>query len=46
VLVVFRGAQPIANSGAELVLAPGDRLLALGTVEQLDRLENLVAVPA
>ncbi|HEU4742271.1 MAG TPA: TrkA C-terminal domain-containing protein [Meiothermus sp.] len=34
VLVVFRGAQPIANSGAELVLAPGDRL------------ENLVAVPA
>ncbi|SMF93874.1 voltage-gated potassium channel [Methylomagnum ishizawai] len=42
VLVVMRGNRVLPNPEPELVLHPGDRLLALGTVEQLDRLEALV----
>lgn len=41
VLVVLRGSRVLANPDPELALHPGDELLALGTTEQLDRLENL-----
>ena len=44
VLVVFRGSQALANPKLELQLEPLDRLLVLGTVEQLDHLEALVKV--
>lgn len=42
VLVVFRGVGALANPKPDLILQAGDRLLALGTVEQLDHLETLV----
>jgi voltage-gated potassium channel len=42
VLVVLRDNRVLPNPDPELVLRPGDQLLALGTVEQLDRLEALV----
>lgn len=45
VLVVFRESKALANPTAELVLLEGDRLLALGTVAQLDHLEALVKAP-
>jgi voltage-gated potassium channel len=43
VLVVLRGSRVLPNPDPELVLHPGDHLLALGTTEQLDRLETLVS---
>lgn len=42
VLAVFRGTQMIPNPAPELRLQSDDRLLAIGTIEQLDRLEELV----
>jgi len=44
VLVVFRSAQALANPKPDLVLQANDRLLALGTVDQLDHLETLVKI--
>jgi voltage-gated potassium channel len=43
VLVVLRGTRVLPNPGPDLVLEGGDQLLALGTVEQLDRLEELMS---
>lgn len=43
VLAVVRDGQPIANPGGAFELMAGDRLLALGTAEQLKRLEQLLS---
>lgn len=45
VLVVMRGSRVLPNPAPNLTLQAGDQLLALGTVEQLDRLETLVSRP-
>ena len=42
VLAILRDGAPLVNPPGTLVLQPGDQLLALGTREQLARLENLV----
>jgi voltage-gated potassium channel len=44
VLAVLRAGAPIPNPPPDLTLEGGDRLLALGTADQLRRLEKLVAV--
>lgn len=46
VLAVLRQGAPVANPPPDFVLRAGDRLLALGTGDQLERLEKLVAEPA
>jgi voltage-gated potassium channel len=43
VLAVLREGAPIPNPPPDLTLRVGDRLLALGTNEQLERLEKLIA---
>jgi voltage-gated potassium channel len=43
VLAVLRDAAPIPNPPPDLTLRAGDRLLALGTSDQLERLEKLIA---
>jgi voltage-gated potassium channel len=43
VLAVLREGAPIPNPPPDLTLASGDRLLALGTGDQLERLEKLIA---
>jgi voltage-gated potassium channel len=43
VLAVLRDGSPFANPSPDLTLEAGDRLLALGTREQLARLEKLIA---
>lgn len=43
VLVVLRGNRVLPNPEPELALREGDQLLALGTTEQLDRLEALIS---
>jgi len=43
VLAVLRDAVPIPNPPPDLTLRAGDRLLALGTSDQLERLEKLIA---
>jgi voltage-gated potassium channel len=43
VLCILRDGNPLVKSHEELVLASGDQLLALGTSEQLERLEQLIA---
>ncbi len=43
VLAVLREGAPITNPSPDLVLETGDRLLALGTGDQLERLEKLIA---
>lgn len=43
ILVVMREKSVLPNPSPDLVLLEGDKILALGTVEQLDRLENLVS---
>jgi voltage-gated potassium channel len=43
VLAVLREGTPIANPPPDLQLQGGDRLLALGTADQLQRLEKLIA---
>lgn len=43
VLVVLRENRVLPNPDPELVLHQGDELLALGTTDQLDRLESLVS---
>jgi len=42
VLAILREGTPLVNPGSDLVLASGDRLLALGTSDQLERLEKLI----
>jgi voltage-gated potassium channel len=44
VLAVLRDGAPLANPPPDLTLRVGDRLLALGTREQLQRLEELIAL--
>jgi voltage-gated potassium channel len=44
ILAVLRDGSPLVNPAGTLALEPGDRLLALGTREQLARLERLVIV--
>ena len=43
VLAILREGAPIANPPGDLVIRAGDRLLALGTGDQLERLEKLIA---
>src|SRR4029450_11651679 len=43
VLVVIRDGNPVVSPPGDLALAAGDRLLALGTGDQLRRLEKLIA---
>jgi voltage-gated potassium channel len=43
VLAVLREGTPIPNPPPDLTLRAGDRLLALGTSDQLERLEKLIA---
>ena len=43
ILAVLREGAPIPNPPADLTLTAGDRLLALGTGVQLERLEKLIA---
>lgn len=43
VLVVIREGNPVVSPPGDLALAAGDRLLALGTGDQLRRLEKLIA---
>lgn len=43
VLVVLRANKVLPNPDPELILRAGDQLLALGTVDQLDRLEALLS---
>jgi voltage-gated potassium channel len=45
VLAILRQGAPVANPPADFVIRAGDRLLALGTGHQLERLEKLVAGP-
>jgi K+/H+ antiporter YhaU regulatory subunit KhtT len=42
VLAILREGTPLVNPPGTLALQPGDQLLALGTREQLARLERLV----
>ncbi len=43
ILAVLREGMPIPNPPPDLTLMAGDRLLALGTGDQLERLEKLIA---
>ncbi|MBI1959382.1 MAG: potassium channel protein, partial [Candidatus Rokubacteria bacterium] len=43
VLAILREEMPLVNPSSDLTLAAGDRLLALGTTDQLERLERLIA---
>jgi K+/H+ antiporter YhaU regulatory subunit KhtT len=42
VLAVLRDGNPVVSPSGDLALAAGDHLLALGTGEQLKRLDKLV----
>jgi voltage-gated potassium channel len=46
VLAVLRDGSPLVNPAGDLELRSGDQLLALGTAEQLERLERLIAAGA
>jgi voltage-gated potassium channel len=43
ILAILREGNPLASPPGDFVLAKGDQLLALGTREQLARLEQLIA---
>src|SRR5262245_51406711 len=43
ILAILRGGSPVASPPGDFALAKADQLLALGTREQLSRLEQLVA---
>ena len=43
VLAIIRDSNPIVNPGGDFALAGGDRLLALGTRDQLERVERVLA---
>jgi voltage-gated potassium channel len=46
VLAILRDGNPLVSPPGDLALAAGDRLLALGTGDQLRRLEKLIAAGA
>jgi voltage-gated potassium channel len=43
VLAILRGGNPLVNPPGDFVIAGGDQFLALGTREQLARLERIIA---
>jgi voltage-gated potassium channel len=43
VLAIMRDGNPVVNPPGDMALAAGDRLLALGTRAQLERVEHLLA---
>ena len=43
VLAILRGGNPLVNPPGDFVIAGGDQFLALGTREQLTRLERIIA---
>lgn len=43
VLAVFRGNEPLPRPPADFRFLAGDRVLALGTIQQLDQLEELAS---
>jgi voltage-gated potassium channel len=43
ILAILRDGAPIANPPGDFLIRGGDRLLALGTGDQLERLEKLIA---
>ena len=43
VLAIMRDGNPVVNPPGDMALAAGDRLLALGTREQLERVERVLA---
>jgi voltage-gated potassium channel len=43
VLAIIRDSNPLVNPPGDLALAGGDRLLALGTRDQLERVERVLA---
>ena len=43
ILAILRGGNPLASPPGDFVVAAGDRFLALGTTEQLARLESVIA---
>jgi voltage-gated potassium channel len=43
VLAILRGGNPLVNPPGDFVIAGGDQFLALGTKEQLARLERIIA---
>lgn len=43
VLAILRGGQAVVSASGDQVFASGDQLLAIGTSEQLARLEQLIA---
>jgi voltage-gated potassium channel len=46
VLAILRDGNPLVSPPGDLALSGGDQLLALGTAEQLTRLDRLIAVGA
>jgi K+/H+ antiporter YhaU regulatory subunit KhtT len=46
VLAVLRDGNPLVSPPGDLTLATGDHLLALGTGDQLRRLEKLITAGA
>ena len=46
ILAILRDGSPVASPPGDFALAKGDQLLALGTKEQLSRLERLIAAGA
>lgn len=45
ILVIMQGRRVVANPESEMILTAGDQILALGTAEQLENLEALLAKP-
>jgi len=43
VLAIMRDGNPVVNPPGDMALAAGDRLLALGTRDQLERVERMLA---
>lgn len=44
VLAIMRDGNPVVNPPGDMALGAGDRLLAMGTREQLERVERVLAV--
>ncbi len=43
VLAIMRDGNPVVNPPGDMALAAGDRLLAMGTRDQLERVERVLA---
>jgi len=43
ILAILRDGSPLVSPPGDLALARGDQLLALGTAEQLGKLDRLIA---